>query len=67
MYKPWRSEKGVLHLFFPFVNRLHNVMAKDERKAGEKMTGAGGTPRLGRETNNYKGAELQEGWGNAFI
>lgn len=31
------------------------------------MPGAGGTPRLGRETINYKGAELQEGWGNAFI
>lgn len=31
------------------------------------MPGAGGTPRLGRETNNYKGAELQEEWGNAFI
>lgn len=31
------------------------------------MPGAGGTPRLGRETINYKEAELQEGWGNAFI
>lgn len=38
------------------------VTAKGERKrAGEKMPGAGGTPRLRRETNNYKGAELQEG------
>lgn len=36
------------------------VTAKGERKrAGEKMPGAGGTPRLGRETNIYKGAELQ--------
>jgi len=71
-YRPWRSGKGLLRLlsFFPSLNRFHPATAKGEsEEAGEKAPGAGGTPRLGGETDHCKGAELQKGGGGktAFV